>query len=194
VTSSPAGIAFRVNDDETRISHPLMVASFKVTSSRVLCTAPCELELPHGSYQVYLDDGKRKAKVSEPVVIQGDSEMHGGFESRKSLRTFGWSLLGASVAGGVTLLALGGRYCNRSQPNCSDSDAQKGTLLSTSGFLVLLGGGIPGLVFGLKSDRPTVRVTPTVSAPEISRAGTGGSAGFDMLGLQGMQLEVGGIL
>lgn len=71
-----------------------------------LCTAPCDVLLPAGTYVFAIagPDG-RVTKVGDPIRIEGEGGLVATHESEKPWRTAGWFTLGVGQAVGLGMIA-----------------------------------------------------------------------------------------
>lgn len=76
---------------------------------RPLCTAPCEAQLPSGSYNLALNiEGYRLARISgQANFTAAEVQLTGTYRSRKGARVTGAALLGVFAAFGTALVVMG---------------------------------------------------------------------------------------
>lgn len=129
-----------------------------------ICTAPCEISIPAGTYTLALSEpGGRAVETEEPVVIPpGVSEVQGLYTSRSGLRTAGWLIAIGSVIGGtaIALAGIGAEDCDDYEGCTTISWPMFG-----GGMGLMVGGTIVGMVMGLTPDKAEIEVTPQSSLP-----------------------------
>jgi hypothetical protein len=128
----------------------------------LICTAPCDGELPNGIHRLALSLGGGKAiEAADPVELQGPATLHGTYESRAGTRTLGWVLFGVSLGAGSLIAAtsLRTRQTCDSTGFCYTDKAINGTQLGI-GVGVMLVGGIVGAILGATKDKAIIEVVP----------------------------------
>jgi hypothetical protein len=150
----------------------------------VICTAPCDGELPNGTHRLALSlHGGKAIEADDPVELQGPATLHGTYESRAGTRVVGWVIFGVSLAAG-TVIAI---TSLRSTQNCDSTGfcftdkTIDGTQLALGTGLMLVG-GIVGAILGVTRDSATIEVVPqaprAVLWPARGREGAWGGAAW----------------
>ena len=85
------------------------VGVVSIDQFETLCTAPCEVELPRGTYDFGVSEGSGQARRADHahLALLTDSTLDLEYESREGVRTGGWVVFVASLLGGMGLM-LGG--------------------------------------------------------------------------------------
>lgn len=74
-------------------------------ASRPVCTAPCEMLMPVGTYRFALSDGGDPRRVERLVDLRAPSLLSLEYENRDGLRTTGWAIFGGgALIGAITAL------------------------------------------------------------------------------------------
>lgn len=179
--ANKSGVTYFWRGDSARLT--IDGTGHTLQTYRRVCTAPCELLLPPGTYQMALASGSGDpVAVEEPVVIEGPSTLRAKHTSYAPLRVAG-AILGVGAAiGGIYLMGTGllrSKDTCDAAGNCStepDVDTQK--VLIGAGVLVV-GAVVGGLLQG-KSDGAEIMVSPLV-VPTRSRVPGASLPGHDAL-------------
>jgi hypothetical protein len=132
-----------------------------------LCTSPCELTLPAGTYSFNVrPSGEESAADADPVTVPtGDSTLQIGYVNRGGLRKAGLVTLvgGASVGGLLVMVSALQRPEEKPDPSGVGTVQEE---RSYTGFYIGSGVLLASLLVGglliLQSDRATIRVVPGV--------------------------------
>lgn len=124
----------------------------------VMCTAPCEVSVPSGTYRLGLSKhGGAAIEADEDVVVfAGPSTVEGNYVDRSGLRRTGWIVFGVSAA--VTALApfvLTEEDCT-DYSGCTDVTSSTGWTVAGVGVVGMLA-SIP--LIGV-SDKASISVSP----------------------------------
>jgi hypothetical protein len=125
-----------------------------------VCTAPCTTELQPGSYQFAVQDARgRQYRVRRPVLLQSDTTLDIGVESRRRQRIVRWvtsiTLLG--VGAGL----LGASFARMTRDDFYDEyDEHPSWGLLGAGSALLIGGSITMSIAILTRDRGKVSFVP----------------------------------
>jgi hypothetical protein len=124
------------------------------------CLAPCEGQVPPGTYRIALSaPGTSPVASEEPITISGPATVHGELVSYKWLRSTGWVVLGAgTIAGFAAAAAIGGEHSSGEVPGMEGIGA---ALVGTSVVLVSLFVGLPMI---LTTDEVKITVSPLTTA------------------------------
>jgi hypothetical protein len=129
-----------------------------------LCTAPCSVTLPSGSYAFAVAKGTGAPIEDEDLVsVPGASTVEGRFHSYRGMRIAGVVITVGSVIGGAYLMyrgvADGPETCDGAGFCQREFDGGK----FWPGLGLLVGGTIIGGVLSSKSDEASVRVVPAAA-------------------------------
>lgn len=136
-----------------------------------MCTAPCEVTMPRGSYQLALSNHDVPVDA-KPVNISGDSTLEATYTSRAGTRTVGWILIPVSLLGGTALILA-----------TSDPDSESMTPLML-GFGVIVGGSLIGWMLAETSDEVDIRVIPGAPSALHPRGDLRADRGGNWLGVE----------
>lgn len=131
-----------------------------VEGFRGLCTSPCEVSLPAGSYVLALSQGRDKPLAAREAIVvpSGRSMVRGTYHSRSGLRLGGY-LVGA---GGI---GLGMYLVFTAKDTAQEDQVRWGQVVG--GGVIALGGFIGALFMITVPDRVTFTLTP--GWPAMSR-------------------------
>lgn len=74
----------------------------------IICNAPCETEIPAGTYQLGVAQGTANAlRAGAPIDLRGEMDLQLRYDDRSAFRVAGWVTFGLGVAGGTALLLAG---------------------------------------------------------------------------------------
>lgn len=127
-----------------------------IDSFEPMCTAPCAVQVPRGTYTLGLSQGEgrpRRSGHSMFTIVQ-NTDLTLEYESREGLRVGGWVIFGAASVGYLiaALAPIGG-----------DADAYLTILAVASvAYLVLM---IPSFIMIFMNDHADVREMGPASAP-----------------------------
>ncbi len=148
LVSTPPGITF-----QRRTGSAIAVGgngSAIATGYDDLCTAPCDVSIPAGTYTIALAKTGGSSVEAEPVVIPaGESTVRGEYVSKSGTRTAGLVVMVIGEAAGLGIIAAGDVH--------SDSTFILG--------LGVMGVGLGvGLALMYQSDKAVITVVPGASA------------------------------
>ena len=135
----------------------------------VICTAPCAVTMPAGSYQLALSRGDGSpSEANDPVAIPpGDSVVEGELQDRSATRALGWVVLvsGVILGSAVPFVVFAEEDCAKGTSTFETDSCP--TKPSTAGWVAggaVVGAGIIGGVLMIRTrDDVTISVRP--SAP-----------------------------
>jgi hypothetical protein len=128
----------------------------------IICTAPCDGQLPDGTHRLALSlHGGKAVEPIDPVQLQGPATLHGRYESHAGTRVAGWLVFGLSLAGGTLLAATSAKTTEScSVDGFCNPDTQINSTQFGLGIGIMVVGGIVGLVLGLTRDTAAIEVAP----------------------------------
>ena len=141
-----------------------------------ICTAPCEVSLPAGTYTFGVSKPKGVAVEGDQVTLPaGSSRLHAEDTDNSELRVAGWvtMIAGVAVGSGLLLEGLlsGGLDCSGDTGECTEKP-RNNTLIYAGGALEV-GGLLVGLILINQKDGISLAVTP--GAPESGRRSSAGN-------------------
>lgn len=149
--------------------------NIRATGWDVMCTAPCEVSMPEGTYSLAISEGDEAPGEAAPVTIPpGVSMVYGEYENNSGLRTAvavgGWVLAGAGVF--VAIKSVN----NKEEEECVGDYCQTHEAFDSSLFIVgaammLVGAGVATFGPPAIKDKGKIRVVPGSPAPP--RPGSG---------------------
>lgn len=90
------------------------VGSARIDQFSIICNAPCDTEIPAGTYQLGVAQSTGDARrAGAPIDLRGDVNLHVRYDDRTMLRVAGWLTFGLATAGATGLLLgsfLGSRW------------------------------------------------------------------------------------
>jgi hypothetical protein len=128
----------------------------------MICSAPCDAEVPLGTHRMALSlGGGRAAEADDTVRLTEPSTIQVHYESRLGMRVAGWLILGATVIAGSALvvdaMSKGTQDC--SQGYClSRQDVDKGEVAASIATAVV--GGLLSVVLIRQKDQAHIEVVP----------------------------------
>jgi hypothetical protein len=128
----------------------------------LICTAPCDGELPNGIHRLALSlRGGKAIEAEDPVELEGPATLRGTYECRAGTRAVGWVLFGLSLAAGTLIAATSVRttYTCDVDGFCSTDKRIVGAQLG-AGVGIMLAGGIAGAIVGVTKDKAIIEVVP----------------------------------
>ncbi len=136
----------------------------------VLCTAPCDTQVPVGVHRLALSEhGGHVVEAEDPIEVGGPSTLRAHYESRIGIRVAGYVVGVASAVTGIVLIATSyNGNCNPSTSNCQ----QFNTGQLVAGFVTLVAGGIVGGVMASIGDKANLQLVPMGAAGPIRLSGT----------------------
>ena len=152
----------------------------------VMCTAPCDVSVPSGTYRLGLSHrGGVAVEAEEDVVVPpGRSTVEGEYIDRSGTRTLGWVVFGASLASFMVVPGLFAKeecedraYSGR---DCEDVIPDVGYLV---GGAVSIGGVIASMLMVSASDQSRISVSP--GTPATDRDKESNSVSAELRRLQG---------
>jgi hypothetical protein len=157
----------------------------------VMCSAPCEVSMPAGSYRFALSrDGGIPTESPDAVTVPpGESSVDAELVDRSGTRTLGLvvGVGGAVLGAAIPFTVLTKEECiGTSEPICSDRPSTAGWVL---GGAVMAAGLIGGLTMSFTHDKVTITVRP--GAPDSPAAGDAKlqSASARVLDLNGLSID-----
>jgi hypothetical protein len=152
----------------------------------VMCTAPCDVSVPSGTYRLGLSHkGGGAVEVEEDVVVSsGHSTIEGEYIDRSGTRTLGWVVFGASLASFMVVPGLFETEECEDRPysgrQCKDVIPDTGWIV---GGAVSLGGMIASMFMTLTPDQARISVSP--GTPATARDKESNSVSAELRRLQG---------
>jgi hypothetical protein len=143
-----------------------------------ICTAPCRVALPAGTYTFAASEPKGRAVEADPLTLPaGESVLHGTYQSHSKERVLGVVLI---VAGAVTGAALAIHSMASGPETCVGGYCSKqGNQTELTVSLVIVGaGGLAGFLLMRTRDKVEFTVGPGAGAARM----LGGRAGESALG------------
>lgn len=117
----------------------------------IICNAPCDVEIPEGTYQLGIAQGTGDARrAGRPVDLHGDVTLDLRYKSRRGMRIGGWVLVGVGGAVGGGLMT-GALFIDGSV-----RDTRIPMLIA--GSAVLFVGMVVGMILGLIQDSADIVV------------------------------------
>jgi hypothetical protein len=154
----------------------------------VMCTAPCEVSVPSGSYRLGLSrKGEVATEAEDDVVVPpGQSTIEGEYIDRSGTRTAGWIVFGVSVASFMVVPKL------FETEECEDSPysgRQCREVIPDTGWIVGTAVGAGGLVAAtlmvMTRDKARISVSPGTPATPMDSARGTNSVSAELRRLQG---------
>ncbi len=143
LTSSATGFVW------ARRGHETFHTESSTYVSRPLCTAPCDVNVPQGSYAIGLSSGQDPPLFGSAVNVDGPMELTGHYESRSYLR---WT--GAFVA--VASLVAGLAIAFQHPTDCSSGSCMTELPHVGLGLGIIVGGVLMGVILGTRPDVASV--------------------------------------
>lgn len=146
--------------------------AFEGRQYAIVCTAPCEAQLPTGTQRLALSrHGGGAVEADDPVTLGGSSTLYAHYDSRAAIRAVGWVIgFGSAVAGIVIMATAFDFSCSQTQQN-----ANQCSFLSTGQFIaglaVAIGGGIVGGIMAGIGDKATIQLVPSMSSGPLRLPG-----------------------
>ncbi|AKF08374.1 hypothetical protein [Sandaracinus amylolyticus] len=79
----------------------------RIDQYAVICNAPCDTEIPAGTYQLGIAHGTGDAQRSgRPIDLRGDVDLFLEYEDRTGIRVAGWMVFIGGMIGGTLLMTL----------------------------------------------------------------------------------------
>lgn len=123
-------------------------------ATQPLCTAPCRLTLPAGTYRFALSDGGEPVRSARLTDVRGPTALHLDYASRSGARAAGWLVFGVgALAGAIT--ALAGTFVAFEDGN--DVDLGYGLMIGGLGGIIVA--GIASLPLVALNDHVAIRGT-----------------------------------
>ncbi len=124
----------------------------------VVCNAPCDIEVPEGTYQLGIAQGTGNAlRAGAPMDLRGDMTLSLSYDNRSLLRGMGWLTFGLGAAGGGALMVAsifaGPSSC--SYGYCSNGVSWE---MMIAGGVVLTGSMIAAMILIFMQDAPVIDV------------------------------------
>jgi hypothetical protein len=204
--SAPAGpqkfkLHFEASQPDIQLLVPVMQASTRgwagglmgfgySTRSReyaILCTAPCDVELPQGQQRLALSiSGGVAREMAAPLDIDGPGRLVADYSSRRGVRIAGVLL---AIVGGVAGLVMTGHGLNPgstcdSYGACTRMPADDGMV--AAGLAVFAGSLGAGLYMGLLGDKVTLSLVPGAAGALVPPRAEGGGYGRTARGASGL--------
>jgi hypothetical protein len=124
----------------------------------VVCNAPCDIEVPEGTYQLGIAQGTGNAlRAGAPMDLRGDMTLSLSYDDRSLLRAMGWLTFGLGAAGGGALM-IASIFAGPS--SCSYGYCSNGLSIEMmiAGGVVLTGSMIAAMVLIFMQDAPVIDV------------------------------------
>ena len=119
-----------------------------------VCSAPCAVELPRGSYEFGLSlEGSRVLETGTEFELNGDTRLHGRVESRTGIRVAGWLTIAASIVVGAVVAV----YDRQRECDAADICRDRYPYMAP-GIIIIAGGGALGAYMALQSDRARIDI------------------------------------
>jgi hypothetical protein len=138
----------------------------------IVCTAPCDAQLPAGLQRLALSQhGGTAVESDDPVDLRGPATLYTHYDSHAAVRTVGWVIGFGSGVGGIIIMVLSFDF------NCSQAQQQAGqcNFVNTGQFIaglaVAIVGGIVGGIMAGVSDHATIQLVPTMSSSPLRLPG-----------------------
>jgi len=127
----------------------------------VLCNAPCDLEIPEGTYQLGVAQGADRAvRAGAPTFLSGDMTLELNYDDHTGTRDAGWlTLILGNLAGVAVMVAgtsAGPEECDRSRTTCGNTISAP---LMVVGVLMMTVASIVSIFLIGTSDSATVEAT-----------------------------------
>lgn len=133
----------------------------------IVCTAPCDTQLPPGLQRLALSHhGGRAIEADNPVQLQGPTTLWGDYQSMLGVRIAGYVVGFGSLATGIILIAT-------NLPQCPPTGCQFPTAFWVGG-VVIIAGGILGSILAGVSDRASIQVVGMGVSRPVKLPGLGG--------------------
>jgi len=137
------------------------VGTVYVDQFSVLCNAPCDIEIPEGTYQLGVGRGARRAvRAGAPTFLGGDTTLMLNYSSHTGTRVAGWlTLILGNIVGGLVMLAA----TSAGPEECISARICSNTLsmdLLLGGALIMTAATITSIFLIGKSDSASVEATP----------------------------------
>jgi hypothetical protein len=130
--------------------------SFDTANFERLCTAPCSVEVPQGTYKLGLSLNDGAVVSADALDLRGKLQLDGHYESNSGIRRAGWVVGIASILVGTVLALSSSNDCDPSSTvYCSSTRPYL-----VPGLLVMGVGGTLGLLMTFVGDDVTIRATP----------------------------------
>lgn len=125
----------------------------------IVCNAPCDVEVPEGTYQLGIAHGTGSAmRAGAPIDLRGDVTLDLSYNDRTMTRVGGWLTFGLGTAGGSALMVAsifaGPRYCS-SYGYCHNELSMP---MLIAGGVVAGVSMIVGMIFAFMNDAPVIDV------------------------------------
>lgn len=138
----------------------------------IVCTAPCDAQLPAGLQRLALSQhGGGAVESDDPVELRGPSTLYAHYDSHAAIRTVGWVLGFGSGVGGIVIMVLSFDFsCTQAQ-----QDAGQCSFVNTGQFIAglavaIVGGIVGGIMAGI-GDHATIQLVPTMSSGPLRLPG-----------------------
>lgn len=127
------------------------MGSARIDQFGIICNAPCDVEIPEGTYQLGIAQGTGDARrAGRPVDLRGDVTLDLRYESRTGMRIGGWVLFGLGAAAGGGLM-VGSLFVG-------DSILDTNLPMLISGGAVLIVSVVVGMIFAFMQDAAEIDV------------------------------------
>lgn len=136
------------------------VASAQLDQFGIICNAPCDIEVPEGTYQLGIAQGEGNAlRAGPPIDLRGEMTLGLTYDDRSLLRAMGWLTFGLSAAGGGALMIAapfaGPTTCYRYSGYCGNSMSIE---MMIAGGAIMVGGMVAAMVLIFMQDAPVIDV------------------------------------
>lgn len=79
-------------------------SSVALEQFELLCTAPCDTDIPVGTHQLGVGHGTSVQRAGQPMRLDGHMHLHIDYEDRTPYRVIGWTTVGVGGLGGAAML------------------------------------------------------------------------------------------
>ena len=126
----------------------------ETTHHQRLCSVPCEVELPRGTYQFGLTlGGSRVLETGAEFALNGNARLHGRIESRGGVRLTGWMIIASAIVVGA-IVAVHDRH---KECNAADICDDRFPYALPGLGIMAVGGGL-GAYMAVQSDRAEIDI------------------------------------
>ncbi|MDQ3033896.1 MAG: hypothetical protein M3Y87_15880 [Myxococcota bacterium] len=125
----------------------------------VVCNAPCDVEVPEGTYQLGVAQGTGDAaRAGRPIELRGDVTLDLAYNDRSGQRVAGWLTFGLGAAAGAALLVAGIFTGPTYSSSFGYSRRDLNVPMMIAGGVVFGVGMIVGMIFAFMQDAPSIEV------------------------------------
>lgn len=134
------------------------VASAQLDQFGIICNAPCDIEVPEGTYQLGIAQGEGNAlRAGPPIDLRGEMTLGLTYDDRSLLRAMGWLTFGLGAAGGGAL-AIAAPFAGPT--SCSYGFCSNGFSFEmfAAGIGIMVTSMIVGMILAFLQDAPVIDV------------------------------------